>query len=85
MEIFKLAFETTVVGLLTMSWLTVAIYLHPPDSTLNSALRKLQYFLKTYPTPLDIGVLTLAYCRGSPLPPVANQLVNHRDKKNNVD
>jgi hypothetical protein len=76
MDVFKLAFETTVVGLLTMSWLTVAIYLLLPDSTINTALGNLQTFLKTYPTPLGIGAVTLAYCLGSAVVPVANQLVN---------
>lgn len=76
MDVFKLAFETTVVGLLTLSWLGAATYLLFPEFTLDSAAKDLPDFLQKNPAALGIGVLILAYCIGSAVLPVANQLVN---------
>jgi hypothetical protein len=41
MDVFKLAFETTVVGLLTLGWLGVATYLLFPDFRLDSVVQML--------------------------------------------
>lgn len=76
MDVFKLAFETTVVGLLTISWLAVAAYLLFPEFNFDTAVDDLPDFLKNNPTALGIGALTLAYCLGSAVLPVAKQLVN---------
>src|SRR6266478_5088717 len=72
MDVFKLAFETTVVGVLAFLWLGMAIDLvYPP------------FFAKTVPEVLGkndallgVGILSLAYCIGSAIVPISGQLVN---------
>jgi len=76
MDVFKLAFETTVVGLLTICWLGVATYLLFPDFTFDAAAKNLPDLLQKNPAALGIGALTLAYCLGSAVIPVADQLLN---------
>ena len=76
MDVFKLAFETTVVGLLTFGWLSVATYLLFPDFRLDSIRQKFSDFVKDNPTAVGVGVLILAYCLRSAILPIANQLVN---------
>src|SRR5690242_20221799 len=78
MDVFKLAFETTIVGLLAFVWVGVAVHLLFPDT--------LKAFLAWVAGPdakenraltgLGVGALTLAYCLGSAILPIANQLVN---------
>jgi hypothetical protein len=76
MDVFKLAFETTVVGLLAFLWLGVATYLLFPDFLTDLLFRRVPEYAKDNQTLLGVGVLTLAYCLGSAILPIANQLVN---------
>lgn len=76
MDVFKLAFETTVVGLLTIGWLAVAAYFLFPDFRLDSIVEKPAEVLQKYPAAVGVVVLTLAYCLGSAVLPIAKQLVN---------
>ena len=76
MDVFKLAFETTIVGLLTFVWLGLATYFLFPDF-----LKTFFDWFKTkvaedYQTPFGVGALILAYCLGSAILPISNQLVN---------
>jgi len=72
MDVFKLAFETTIVGLLAFLWLGMAVDLvYPP------------FFAKIVPAArgendalLGVGILSLAYCIGSAIVPISSQLVN---------
>jgi hypothetical protein len=72
MDVFKLAFETTVVGVLAFLWLGIAVDLvYPP------------FFAKTVPevlgkndAVLGAAILSLAYCIGSAIVPISGQLVN---------
>lgn len=76
MDVFKLAFETTIVGLLTFVWLGLAAYLIFPDF-LNKSFKWLNSKdVQDYQTAIGVGVLILAYCIGSAILPIANQLVN---------
>src|SRR5258706_12720061 len=76
MDVFKLAFETIVVGLLAFVWLGVATYLLSPDFLTDLLSRRLPVFAKDNSTLLSVALLTLAYCLGSAILPIANQLVN---------
>src|SRR6267143_3551774 len=76
MDVFKLAFETPVVGLLAFLWLGVATYLLFPDFLTDLLFRRVPEYAKDNQTLLGVGVLTLAYCLGSAVLPIANQLVN---------
>ncbi len=72
MDVFKLAFETTMVGVLAFLWLGIAVDLiYPP------------FFVEFVPkivgkndTLLGVAVLSLAYCIGSAIIPISSQLVN---------
>ena len=72
MEVFKLAFETTMVGVLAFLWLGIAVdLLYPP------------FFARIVPgalgkndTLLGVAVLSVAYCIGSAIIPISSQLVN---------
>src|SRR5258705_8818403 len=72
MDVFKLAFETTMVGVLAFLWLGIAVDLiYPP------------FFVELVPkivgkndTLLGVAVLSLAYCIGSAIIPISSQLVN---------
>src|SRR6266851_4713839 len=74
MDIFKLAFETTVVGLLAFLWIGLATYLLFPAFV--TALVKERIPAYSNQTLLGVAALTAAYCLGSAILPVANQLVN---------
>lgn len=76
MDVFKLAFETTVVGLLTIGWLAAAAYFLFPDFRLDSIVEKPAEVLLKYPAAVGVVVLTLAYCLGSAVLPIAKQFVN---------
>jgi hypothetical protein len=74
MDVFKLAFETTIVGLLAFLWLGMAVDLVYPA-----------FFAEIVPEArgdgksdalLGVGVLSLAYCIGSAIVPISGQLVN---------
>lgn len=77
MEVFKLAFETTIVGLLTLVWLGLATYVLFPEvltDPLKTRIKSLD--VDKYKAPLGVGILTLAYCLGSAIVPIAKQLVD---------
>jgi hypothetical protein len=76
MDVFKLAFETTVVGLLTVGWLTVVTCLLFPNFRLDSLVQALPELLQRNLTAVGIGALILAYCLGSAVLPISSQLVN---------
>lgn len=76
MDVFKLAFETSVVGLLTLGWLAVAAYLISPDFRLDSVVQMFLDFAQQNLTMAGVGALILAYCLGSAILPISNQLVN---------
>jgi len=74
MDVFKLAFETTIVGLLAFLWLGMAVDLVYP-----------RFFAEIVPdargdgkndTLLGLGILSLAYCIGSAIVPISGQLLN---------
>jgi hypothetical protein len=76
MDVFKLAFETTVAGLLAFLWLGVATYLLFPDF-----VRGLPEWIdsdaaKGYQAAIGVGALIIAYCLGSAILPISNQFVN---------
>jgi len=76
MDLFKLAFETTIVGLLAFTWLGLAAYLLFPDSFTGLFNRNILTFVKDNQAAVGAGILTLSYCLGSAILPIANQLVN---------
>ncbi len=76
MDVFKLAFETTIVGLLAFLWLGAVIYLLFPDLLANVTYSKVSAFAKDNQSLLGVGGLTLAYCLGSAILPISSQLVN---------
>jgi len=76
MDVFKLAFETIVVGLLAFVWLGVATYLFSPDFLIDLLSRRIPAYAKDNQTLLGVAVLTLAYCLGSAILPIATQLLN---------
>src|SRR5216684_7443809 len=76
MEVFKLAFETTIVGLLAFLWVGAAIYHLFPDFLANVTYSKISAFAKDNQSLLGVGGLTLAYCLGSAILPISSQLVN---------
>jgi hypothetical protein len=76
MDVFKLAFETIVVGLLAFLWLGVATYLLSSDFLTDLLSRRLPAFARDNQTFLSVGVLTVAYCLGSAILPIATQLLN---------
>src|SRR5260370_33836083 len=74
MDIFKLAFEPSVAGLLAFLWIGLAPYLLFPAFV--TALVKEKIPAYSNQTLLGVAALTAAYCLGSAILPVANQLVN---------
>jgi len=72
MDVFKLAFETTVVGLLTFVWLAVGLDLLFP----NFFAKALSTLTDKNQSAVGVALLTLAYCFGSAIMPVAGQLMN---------
>ena len=76
MDVFKLAFETTIVGVLAFLWIGVAIYLLFPDLLANVPLAKVSGYAKDNQSLLGVATLALAYCLGSAILPISSQLVN---------
>jgi hypothetical protein len=76
MDLFKLAFETTIVGLLAFTWLGLAAYFLFPDSFTGLFNQKTGAFLKDNQAAVGAAILTLSYCLGSAILPISNQLVN---------
>lgn len=76
MDVFKLAFETTVVGLLTVGWLAVVTYLLFPNFRLESLVESLPDSLQKNLTAMGLGALILTYCLGSAILPISSQLLN---------
>ncbi len=72
MDVFKLAFETMIVGLLACTWLGVAIDLLFPTFfpwLIRSIGGKNENLIA-------LALLSLAYCFGSAIMPIADQLLN---------
>src|SRR5260370_13260714 len=76
MDVFKLAVETTSVGILAFLWVGAAIYFLFPDFLANLTYSKVSAFAKDNQSLLGVGGLTLAYCLGSAILPISSQLVN---------
>ena len=72
MDVFKLAFETTIVGVLAFVWLGIATDLLFPDLI----TKLVSTFLQQNQTLLGVGVLSLAYFIGSAIVPISSQLLN---------
>jgi hypothetical protein len=72
MDVFKLAFETMIVGLLACTWLGIAIDLLFPNFfpwLIRSIGGKSENLI-------GLALLSLAYCFGSAIMPIADQLLN---------
>jgi hypothetical protein len=72
MDVFKLAFETMIVGLLACTWLGIAIDLQFPTFfswLIRSVGGKNENLI-------GLALLSLAYCLGSAIMPIADQLLN---------
>lgn len=76
MDVFKLAFETTIVGLLAFLWLGVAAYLLFPAVLKDFVVRVVPDFAAKNQTVTGVALLTFTYCLGSAILPISNQLVN---------
>jgi hypothetical protein len=74
MDIFKLAFETTVVGLLAFLWIALAAYLLFPALVTDLWNKQIPEYKNQ--TLLGVAALTTAYVLGSAILPISNQLVN---------
>jgi len=85
MDVFKLAFETTIVGLLTFIWLALAAYFLFPDFLKDLLARMDSNVVKDYQAAIGVGILILAYCLGSAILPISNQLVNDEHSPLNQD
>jgi hypothetical protein len=72
MDVLKLTFETTVVGILAFLWLGIAVDLISPSflTRAKSALDEVN------PNLTGVVVLAAAYCLGSAILPISDQLVN---------
>lgn len=77
MDVFKLAFETTIVGLLAFVWLGIAIDLAAPNlAARNLFAEVIPKFLGENDKLLGVGLLVLAYIVGSAIVPISSQLLN---------
>lgn len=76
MDVFKLAFETTIVGILAFVWLGVAAYLLFPEFLKDFLLRMAPDFAAKNQTLTGVALVTFTYCLGSAILPISNQLVN---------
>lgn len=76
MDVFKLAFETTIAGLLAFVWLGLAVYLVFPAFVHDFVIKKGPDFVAKNQTLAGIAILTFTYCLGSAILPIAQQLVN---------
>ena len=76
MDVFKLAFETIIVGLLAFPWLGLATYIIFPAFVSNLIAGQIPTFVEKNQAWIGVAVLTLAYCLGSTILPISDQLVN---------
>lgn len=76
MDVFKLAFETTIAGLLAFLWLGLAVYLVFPAFVHDFVIKKGPDFVAKNQTLAGLAILTFTYCLGSAILPIAQQLVN---------
>lgn len=76
MDVFKLAFETIVAGLLAFVWLGVATLLLFPDFVRGLPDWIVSGPAKNFQAAFGLGVLIIAYCLGSAILPISNQFVN---------
>lgn len=72
MDVFKLAFETMIVGILSFAWLAIAVDLIFPDFF----VKVIQPVWDKNQTSISAAVLSIAYCLGSAIMPISGQLVN---------
>jgi len=72
MDVFKLAFETMIVGILSFAWLAIAVDLLFPDFF----VKLIQPVWDKNQTSIGAAVLSFAYCLGSAIMPISGQLVN---------
>jgi len=75
-EIFKLAFETIIVGLLGFLWIIMVAFLVSPDDLSQFFIERIPAHAKDYQSFIGLAALTLAYCFGSAILPISRQLVN---------
>ena len=81
MEVFKFAFETIIIGLLTLPWLCMAIHLMSPDLLRWESERSLLRTVRLIPgevRPAVIGIVafSITYILGSAISPVASQFLD---------
>src|SRR5438046_1679387 len=72
MDVFKLAFETMIVGILSFAWLAIAVDLLFPESFAHVV----QPLWDKNQTLIGAVFLSSAYCLGSAMMPISGQLLN---------
>jgi hypothetical protein len=72
MDVFKLAFETMIVGILSFAWLAIAVDLLFSDFF----VKVIQPVWDKNQTAIGAAVPSFAYCLGSAIMPISGQLVN---------
>jgi hypothetical protein len=72
MDVFKLAFETMIVGILSFAWLGIVIDLIFPAFFLKLVLP----LWDKNQSLIGVALLSFAYCLGSAIMPISGQLVN---------
>jgi hypothetical protein len=86
MDVFKLAFETVIIGLFALPWLWVMIDLVNPDLFNYSAMSRLAAIIpdNLRPTIVGLALFSVTYLLGSILTPVASEFLNDRDMLGSV-
>ena len=79
MDAFKFAFETTIVGLLTLPWLAMLVLLFLPGAGQSMKTSSAPFAKLLEPAALGVTIVTLAYFMGSAVTPVATQLLDDPD------
>src|ERR1700676_3539970 len=83
MDVFKLAFETVIIGLFALPWLWVMIDLMSPDLFRSSPKRTIACVmafvpLDLWPPVMSLVMFCLAYLLGSAISPIATEFLNDR-------
>jgi len=81
MEVFKLAFETLIIGLFALPWLWVMIDLVNPKLFNSLFAKRLIASIPTElrPTVIGVALFSIVYLLGSMITPVATQFLNDSD------
>ena len=82
MDVFKLAFETTIVGLLALPWLALLLRIFVPELDLSNAKGGMSLSFvseKLEATTLTILVVAAVYFLGSAISPLSTQLLDDQD------